>query len=84
MDSNNLCRFNSDETSLEYYQCATNRDIKKGEHICFNYGASHSRFWIINYGFVIPDNEYDGFGVHVQLGDESDNKKVVALFKGKS
>ena len=56
----------------------TQHAMKKGEHICFNYGRCNNRYWIINYGLAIVDNEYDAVPVHVMIGDE---EKVVLLHR---
>lgn len=57
--------------------------MKKGEQICFNYGRCNNRYWIINYALAIPQNEYDAFAIHAQLGDSEDDKKVFLLQRTK-
>ena len=55
------------------------RNIKKGEHICNNYGPISNRYFVIRYGIAIVDNEYDGIPIHVDL--KGQDYKVVILFK---
>ena len=65
----------------EIYQMITQHAMKKGEHICFNYGRCNNRYWTINYGLGIIDNEYDAIPVHVKLGED---EKVVLLHRATS
>lgn len=67
------------DRSKHTYQIVTQHAMKKGEQICFNYGRCNNRYWIIRYGFAIPDNEYDALAVHVKIDGE--NEKVVLLHK---
>ena len=55
------------------------RSFKKGEQICNNYGPISNRYFVIRYGIAIPDNEYDGIPIHVDL--KGQDYKVAILFR---
>lgn len=57
----------------------SDKSLKPEEQIFVNYGRCNNRIFIIQFGFALWDNEYDGFTVHVKTGDNS--RKSVILRK---
>ncbi len=54
-------------------------NLKSGEQMPYHYGHCSSRFFMINYGFCLPNNQADAIAIRVAVKGE---EKLVLLHRG--
>ena len=64
------------------FQIIASEPLKKGEQMPYHYGWCNNRFFLINYGFCIPNNIMDAFVIRLELA--SGEQKIVLLHRGGS
>ena len=52
--------------------------LKRGEQMPYHYGHCSSRFFFVNYGFCLPNNQADAITLRVHLRGE---EKIVLLHR---
>jgi len=55
--------------------------LKQGEQMPYHYGYCSSRFFFINYGFCLPNNQADAINLRLNLRGE---EKIVLLHRNGS
>ena len=55
--------------------------LKRGEQMPYHYGNCSSRFFLVNYGFCLPNNQADAITLRIHLRGE---EKIVLLHRGGS
>jgi len=53
--------------------------LKKGQQMPYHYGWCTNRFFLINYGFLIPNNPMDA--VVIRMNDVQGDEKIVLLHR---
>lgn len=67
--NNNSPKLNSTHDILDGLQIRAARDISQDEEIGFTYHSSPSRFWICEYGFHPPQNDFDDLDLSSEIAD---------------
>ena len=61
------------------FRIVATEPLLKGEQIPYHYGWCSSRFFLINYGFCLPNNPMDAITLRMRFQQE---EKIVLLHRG--
>lgn len=75
LDDSSFCFVPDDTHTL---RIVASEPLVKGEQMPYHYGWCNSRFFLINYGFFIPNNPMDAIVVKMRVNGE---EKLVLLHK---